>query len=126
MPSATVIVEGAEHLAATLRAAGIAMADMPDENRSTAATISRAALSRVPRRSGALAASIRADTAKGEAIVYAGSYSVPYAGVINFGWPARNISAQPFLTDALTSTESQWLKDYERGIQHICDSVRGA
>lgn len=126
MTSTTMEVDGAENLARTMRRAAEAMQDMPRPNASTAGLIARTALGRVPRRSGALASSIRAETVKAAAVVYAGSYSVPYAGVIQYGWPAHNISAQPFLTDALSSTEPQWLGDYEREVQRYCSDVRGA
>jgi phage gpG-like protein len=126
MATATVILEGTNNLARTLRIAGRKMADMEDENRNTASVIMRDALGRVPRKSGALAGSIRPEATKGEAITYAGSYSVPYAGPINYGWPAHNISAQPFLTTALTDTEPVWLRDYERSIKEACNLVRGA
>lgn len=126
MPRTTVEVEGGANLARTMRIAARVMADMPAENRDAASTISRAAGSRVPRKSGALAASIRPEIAKAEAIVYAGSYAVPYAGVIEYGWAQHSISAQPYLEPSLTSTETEWLRGYEKAVQAACNHVRGA
>jgi len=75
--------------------------------------VERSAVTKVPRRSGDLAASIR--RAKGSATkaqVRAGKARVPYAGPIHFGWPARNIRAQPFLTDALADKRTVVLDMY--------------
>jgi len=54
-----------------------------------------------PRLTGTLAGTIKAGRAKAKATVRAGSARAPYAGPIHWGWPARNIAAQPFLVDAL-------------------------
>ncbi|WP_156718162.1 hypothetical protein [Nocardioides sp. Leaf307] len=58
------------------------------------------AQSLVPRKSGALAASIKSSNAKNKTIVRAGSSRLPYAGVIHYGG-YNNIDANPFLTDAV-------------------------
>lgn len=54
-----------------------------------------------PVRTGRLAASIRAAAVRTGGRVRVGSSSVPYAGPIHFGWPARRIKPQPFIYDAL-------------------------
>lgn len=66
-----------------------AVLDEPLE--AAAAALARTA--RPPRRSGRLDRSLRAD---GPAVVS----SLPYAGVIHFGYPRRHIDAQPFVLDA--------------------------
>jgi hypothetical protein len=55
----------------------------------------------VPRVSGDLASTLRVVEVEHGADVVAGSPLVPYAGVIQYGWPARGIAAQPYLTDGL-------------------------
>jgi hypothetical protein len=50
----------------------------------------------VPTRSGRLQASIRGNRAKSKAVVTVGRASVPYAGPIQWGWPARNIAPAGF------------------------------
>jgi hypothetical protein len=55
----------------------------------------------VPIKTGALAQSIRAAAVQTGGRVKVGSPSVPYAGPIHFGWPARSIKPQPFIYDAL-------------------------
>lgn len=54
-----------------------------------------------PKLTGRLSRSIRPLGSQKVARVAAGGVAVPYAGPIHYGWPARNILAQPFLTDAV-------------------------
>jgi hypothetical protein len=89
------------------------------------------ALARVPRRSGNLASTIRVSATRRAGRVMAGRASVPYAGVIHYGWPSRQvvfgkptnspvpIRPQPFLTDALRSRHTQVLSIYQRGIDRV-------
>lgn len=75
-----------------------------------------------PRSGGRLKKSIRPGATTKAGIVKAGSASrVPYAGPIHWGWPARNIRPQPFLTLAAQATESEWLPEYER---HMLDAIK--
>jgi len=57
--------------------------------------------------SGALAGSIRPSMAKGGSTIRAGSAKVPYAGVIHFGWPRRNIEANQYLYDASAAKQQE-------------------
>ena len=58
--------------------------------------------------------------------VSSGKATVPYGGAIHWGWPARDISANPFLTDAAKQTEPTWTAQYLADINKILDRVRGA
>jgi hypothetical protein len=74
----------------------------------------------VPRgTTGALAGSIRAGRGKTKAVVRAGGAKAPYAGVIHYGWPARNIAPHPFLTDALSRRHEQIYAALEQGIDAL-------
>lgn len=55
----------------------------------------------VPVQSGKLLSSMRSAPTTRQGRVRVGSASVPYAGPIHFGWPARRIKPQPFIYDAL-------------------------
>ncbi len=117
-------MQGARELRRALRT-------LPKQYRKELATIHKKAVKPVvdtaktlaPRRSGRLAGSIRAlgSQTSGQAAV--GKKSVPYAGVIHYGWAKRNITAQPFLTDALQRRQDQvltiWLKNQERLIDKV-------
>ncbi|MFJ1461001.1 hypothetical protein [Nocardia sp. N2S4-5] len=78
----------------------------------------RAARAAAPRASGRLRRSIRAD---GPTVV---THSV-YAAVQNFGWPARNIRAQPFFYDHMRAVEPLWLNEFERNRDIALGRVRG-
>lgn len=69
--------------------------------------------------SGTLAGTIRAGRGKTKAVVRAGGARAPYAGVVHYGWPARDIAPQPFLTEAIQSERSDILRALEQGIADI-------
>jgi hypothetical protein len=52
-------------------------------------------------------------------VVRAGKKSVPYAGPIHWGWPKRNIKANPFLSKALESETDEVVDVYEDGISKL-------
>ncbi len=126
MTQTQVKVIGAARLRRTLRAAGDDLSDLKAVHQQVGGIVAERARALVPRRSGALGASIRASRGATAAIVRAGSGSVPYAGPIHWGWPARNIAAQPFLSDGATSTESRWMNVYEAAIAAALAKVEGA
>jgi hypothetical protein len=45
--------------------------------------------------------------------------------VIHWGWPARNISAQPFLADALEQAESSVVDIYGAEASNIVTRIHG-
>jgi hypothetical protein len=119
-------VKGVRELRKTMKAAGEDLADMKDANAAVGNMVAQTAKGIAPVRSGALAGAIRAGRAVGGVNVKAGSARIPYAGVIHWGWPAHNIAANAFLSDAATSTESAWVALYEEEIGKIIDRVEGA
>ena len=78
--------------------------------------ISNNASALAPKRSGALAASIGSVSTKDGVQIYAGSERVPYAGVIEYGWPAKGRSAKPYLMPAVQNNMQAIIKKYEDGI----------
>lgn len=60
----------------------------------------RLAASFAPKRSGKLAASIKASKSKSRATIRAGGTRVPYAAAINYGWRKRNIEPAGFMQRA--------------------------
>lgn len=107
-------------LTSTLRAlnrAGAEAEDMRALMHALGTLVVRAA--RPPVVSGRLASTVRAGRAKSKAVVRAGGARTPYAGVIHYGWPARNIRPQPFLTDALHKQRPNILRQVERGLDDV-------
>lgn len=77
-----------------------------------------------PHRSGRLESSVRgAASAKTAALMVGDNNKVPYAGVINFGWPARNISPQEFIYSGIDEGTEKMMKIYlehvDKGVQPI-------
>jgi len=116
-------VEGLRELKASMRRAGVDMADLKAATAKAAATVADAARPRAPVRTGRLAGSIKGNRAVNRAVV--GSRLV-YGGPIHWGWPARHIQADPFIVDAAQATEPQWVGGYLQEVQHILDRVKGA
>jgi len=125
MPTPVYQVKGLDNFIRTLRRAGADMEELKDANAAAGAVIVSAAKARAPRKSGALAGSIRSARQARRVLVMAGGARVPYAGVIHYGWPRHNISPQPFLTDAAQETQPTWLPKYNSDLQKILDKVRG-
>lgn len=126
MPKPLVRVEGAAQLRKTMKAAGADLADLAAVNKRTAAKVATTAGGTVPRRTGMLGATIRPAGTRTAAIVRAGKASVPYAAVIEFGWPGHHIEPQPYVTSAAHDTEPEWTGYYEQEIAKIVDSIQGA
>lgn len=118
---ADVRVEGRRELARALRQMTGDVSDLKAANAAAAATVAAAAAARAPRRTGALAASVRGNKAVSRATVMAGGARLPYAGPIHYGWPARGIEPRPFVTEAAQATEAVWLAAYERAITEAVD-----
>lgn len=76
-----------------------------------------------PVRSGRLAESIRASYQKNAATIRVGSVGVPYAGVIHFGWPHRNIEKNPFLYRASEATRDQVVQAVQDELSRLIDQL---
>lgn len=68
---------------------------------------------RAPKRTGRLAGSVRAlRRVKAVTLAVGTEVRVPYAGPINFGWPARNIKAQEFIYSTIAQQGNSWEESY--------------
>lgn len=123
-------VEGGRELRRTLRQAGSDLTELKEANKRAADIVAAAAPARAPRVSGRLASSIRGAGTKTAGIVRAGNNrksatGIRYALPIHWGWPKRNIKANPFLSDTAQQTEEKWMKEYEIDIEKIVNLVKG-
>lgn len=76
--------------------------DMKATHREAGEIVARAAKTLAPVRTGLLASTVVSSPTQRQGRVRVGrGQSVPYAGPIHFGWPARRIAPQPFVYDAL-------------------------
>lgn len=114
---ATVRVEGLSRTVRALRAAGADVTDVKDLMHEIGQLIVNA--SQPPRKAGTLADTIRAGRGTTKAVVRAGGAKAPYAGPINYGWPARNIASTHFLNDAADREKGEAVATLDRGIAEI-------
>lgn len=121
----TVRVDGLDRLRTTLRRAGHDVSQFKEANRAAANVVAGAARPVAPKRTGRLAATVRTGATQKAGVVRAGRAKVPYAGPIHWGWPARGIEAQPFLSDTARRTEPEWGEVYDRHVDDILNSIRG-
>jgi hypothetical protein len=121
----SVKVLGADRVARTSRKAADDLGDLRGGQAAIAAAVVPVARALAPKVSGALAGTIRGLTAKGVTLIEAGSVTVRYAGVINYGWPSRGIKPSLFLQRAGQGTEAGWTAAYRNEVQHTLDKVKG-
>lgn len=93
-------VEGLSGVVRDLKAIGVEVDDLKDAFSKIAAEGARRAAAHAPRQSGRLAGSLRGNRAQSKAVVTAGAAAVPYAGPVNYGWPARDVAASGFMQKA--------------------------
>jgi hypothetical protein len=120
-------VEGAKELRRDLKRAGDK--ELVDElkaaHREAAETVADAARPLVPVQSGKLLRSVRAGATATSGVVRAGKVAVPYAGPVHFGWPARHITPQPFLYDALDRRRDEVVGVYKDRIAALVGRIEG-
>jgi HK97 gp10 family phage protein len=94
--------------------------DMKETHRRAGEIVAAAAKPLAPVRTGALSKTIVSSPTQRQGRVRIGrGESVPYAGPIHFGWPARRIAPQPFIYEALDGRREQVLQTYEHRINDL-------
>lgn len=126
MPSQGVRVEGARQLRRDLKRAGIELESLKAAHDEAARFVAARAKIAAPRRTGALASTMRGAGTKGRASVRAGYARTPYGPAIHWGWPARNIAAQPWVSDTAQRTEPHWVLIYRQAVSALLDTIEGA
>lgn len=86
-------------------------------NKELSTNLSQKASAMAPVLTGALASSVKGNPSAEKAQILAGSAAVPYAGVIEYGWPDRNIDAQPYLNPAVNDNMGYIIEKYNDSIQ---------
>ncbi len=126
MSDKALMVVGQKRFVQTMRKAGADMDELKDVNREAAEIALPAVRNLTPRgQTGRLASSLRVGATKRAGIIRAGRKAVPYAGPINYGWPARRIRPRLFVNDGVASSESQWQQIYKEFIEKTMDQVKG-
>lgn len=127
MAAKAAYVVGQKRFVQTMRKAGADMKELKDVNRQAADIALPAVRSLAPRgKTGRLASSVRAGATQKAGVIRAGRKSVPYAGVINYGWPARRTKPRLFVNNGVASTEGAWQRLYKQFIDRTMSQVKGA
>lgn len=109
-------VEGVREVQRALKALEASTADLTAVHREVAAELVPGVGLRSPRRTGALAASWSAKSTKTRARIVS---TKVYAGVIEYGWPARSIRAAKMVRQTIESSQRQIVASYERAIERL-------
>ena len=121
MADKALMVVGQRRFVQTMRKAGADMDDLKEVNREAAEIALPAVRNLAPRgKTGRLAGAT-----KRAGVIRAGRKAVPYAGPINYGWPARHIKPRLFVNNGVASTESQWRQVYKDFIDKTLKQVKG-
>lgn len=127
MAAKAAYVVGQKRFVQTMRKAGADMQELKDVNRQAADIALPAVRQLAPRsKTGRLVSSVRAGATQKAGVIRAGRKSVPYAGVINYGWPARRIKPRLFVNNGVASTEGAWRRVYKQFIDKTMSKVKGA
>lgn len=116
-------VDGARQLRAALKKAGKDLEDLKEAHTQAAGMVTERARGTAPHRTGRLAATVRGSGTKTQGVIRAGYATVPYAGPIHWGWPARGIDAQPWISEAAVDLQPRWVAAYEEHIDRIVEDL---
>lgn len=95
---------------------------MKETHRKAGEIVAIKAQSLAPVLSGTLASTILSAPTQYQGRVRVGrGQSVPYAGPIHFGWPARRIHPQPFVYDALDERRSEVVELYVQRMNQLIE-----
>jgi len=111
-------VEGLARLVRDLKGLGLDVEDLKGAFSTIAARGAAVAAGLAPKRSGRLASSSRGNRAQSKAVVTVGRAAIPYAGPINYGWPARGITASGFMQKTDQQLRPVAIQQLEQEINH--------
>ena len=112
-------VEGLKETLSALKKLGDNFEDLKDANAELSSTIASKASALAPKLTGALAGSIKGNRANKRVQIKAGSAKIAYAGVIEYGYPKRNIRAQSYLRRAASEDQNYIAQTYETNIKEV-------
>ena len=111
-------VEGLREVVRSLERFGAEVSDLKAAFRKIGTIVQRDAQSLAPKKTGALAASIRPSNTKNKSVIRAGSGRVVYAGVQHYGG-YNNISPHPFLTNAVARNQQQVVRTLDQELNTL-------
>lgn len=117
MAEANISIQGVKEVTDSLNKMARDLESNIELNKELSTTLSQKASALAPRLTGALASSVVGNPSAEKAQIMAGSAAVPYAGVIEYGWPQKNIEAQPYLNPAVNDNMGYIIEKYNDSIQ---------
>lgn len=111
-------VRGARKLRSTLKRAGVQLKDLRAAHAEVAAMVAGRAAPGTPRRTGALAGTLRSSGTQSAAVVRAGRGTVDYARVVHYRY-------DPWISEAAESSQDSWERIYLQAIEQIIDRIEG-
>jgi hypothetical protein len=112
-----ITITGVKEVKDTLDKLGKDLESNIELNKELSTTLSQKASAMAPRLTGALASSVQGNPSAEKAQILAGSNTVVYAGVQEYGWPEKNIQAQPYLRPAVYNNLNYIIEKYNESIQ---------
>ena len=119
MAEANISIQGVKEVTDSLDKLARDLGSNIELNKELSTTLSQKASAMAPKLTGALASSVVGNPSAEKAQILAGSAAVPYAGVIEYGWPKKNIQAQPYLTTTVNNNLGYIVAKYENSITGI-------
>jgi hypothetical protein len=117
MAEVVINVEGVKQVTDTLNKLAKDLESNVELNKELSTTLAQKASAMAPRLTGALASSVQGNPSAEKAQILAGSNAVVYAGVQEYGWPEKNIQAQPYLRPAVYNNLGYIIEKYNDSIQ---------
>ena len=117
-------VKGLNKLTRALKKAGVEIQDLKAANQRVGGVVLQASSPLTPRRTGALAGSLRVAQRQSGVIVRAGGGSVRYAKFVEYG--TRKMAGRSFLVKGVHDSQPRWMVEYENELQRLMDQAAGS
>lgn len=103
-------VDGLREVVRSLERLGTEAKDLKDAFKRIGNIVVQDAQARAPKKSGALANSIKASNTKNKSNIRAGTGKVVYAGVQEWGWPRHGIEGSHYLASAVEAKQGEVIR----------------
>jgi hypothetical protein len=117
--AATIKINGLREVIRSFNQYEGAVDDLKEANANISQKVAQDAVAIAPKRSGNLARSVKGNRAKEKVQIKAGGRGVPYAGVIEYGWPARNIESQSYLRRAAYKNMGFVIQQFDANLESL-------
>lgn len=119
MASVTVRIKGLREVTRSLDQYKGAVDDLKEANAKISSKVSRDAVAITPKKTGTLARSVKGNRAKNTVQIKAGGARVPYAGVIEYGWPDHKIEPQSYLRKAAYQNIGYVIQQFDANLEDL-------